>query len=113
MTKKEIKEIDLLFTEQPWTAIRKLEQASEWKLAAEYSLRAGYKDNARYCQLLADAISFGDKYRARVKYIMDWIDATAAAGHMTREKCIANTYGSMQAIYEQCIKEEKDANKSS
>ena len=57
-----------------YSAIRNMENLSEWKTAAKYWQIIGNKQDAAACNLIVESIELGDRYRTATKHLNDWVN---------------------------------------
>jgi hypothetical protein len=80
-------------------AIRGMEHLGEWRTAAKFWAKMGDKGNEGACKLIADAVELGDRYRAEVKQLNEWVDYTVEQGLLTKDKAVNVVFGTMETIY--------------
>ncbi len=80
--------------------VRRMENLSEWRTASEYWRKIGREDDARACEMIADASERGDAYRERTAHLSDWVDKSVEIG-MDKDEAIKIIYPEMNRIYNQ------------
>lgn len=80
--------------------VRRMENLSEWRTAAEYWRKLKMESDAQACDMIAEATERGDAYRWATAHLSDWVDKSVEMG-MDKDEAIKVIYPEMNRIYAQ------------
>ncbi len=103
MLRTNLQDYIILYQTNPamrWAAIKGMERLSEWDTAASYWEKEGEMRQAEACKLLAESVTLGDKFRAEVAPLNQWVKETVEQGVMTEEEALKIVYPKISKIYD-------------